>query len=64
MSECVRCGKAFGCGMVDGDAASPCWCTALPPLPAALLGRDAAGCYCPDCLAQLLAAAQHGAGQS
>ncbi|MCM0044748.1 MAG: cysteine-rich CWC family protein [Burkholderiaceae bacterium] len=64
MSDCVRCGRAFGCGMIDGDATTPCWCTALPPLPAAFVGRDAATCYCPACLAQLLAAVQRDAGKT
>ncbi len=58
MSTCVKCGGKFDCGMVDANAPSPCWCTALPPLPAALLGREAAGCYCPSCLQGLLAATQ------
>jgi hypothetical protein len=55
MSECVRCGKIFDCGMTDAADASPCWCTTLPSLPADLLGRDTAGCYCPECLRALLA---------
>lgn len=54
MSQCEKCGKAFECGMADAGAASPCWCVALPPLPKDRLGRDAAGCYCPACLKQLL----------
>lgn len=54
MSECVKCGKAFDCGVADAGSTSPCWCTALPPLPRELLGREAAGCYCPDCLRRLL----------
>ena len=63
MSTCVSCGAGFDCGMVDAAAPSPCWCTALPPLPAEQLGRDAAGCYCPDCLRALLAAPQRDAGK-
>jgi hypothetical protein len=54
MSHCARCGKIFECGMSDAGASSPCWCTALPPLPAESLGRDSTGCYCPDCLQRLL----------
>lgn len=50
MSECAKCGKTFDCGMAEAGAASPCRCTTLPPLPPELLGRDATGCYCPDCL--------------
>lgn len=64
MSNCIACGKAFGCAMVDGKDSSPCWCTTLPTLPPALLDRAAAGCYCPDCLGRLVAAAQRDAGQS
>lgn len=70
MSECARCGKSFQCGMVDADpptsrsspSSPPCWCTTLPPLPAGMLGRDAPGCYCPDCLRALVAslAGTHG----
>ena len=56
MSQCASCGKTFDCGMVDAGAASPCWCTTLPALPRELLGRDAKGCYCVDCLKRLLAA--------
>lgn len=62
MSECVQCGKSFSCGMVDADASSPCWCTAVPPLPPALLSRDGASCYCPDCLRALLARAHRDTG--
>lgn len=60
MSHCARCGKTFECGMSDAGASSPCWCTALPPLPAETLGCDAASCYCADCLRHLLRAADHG----
>ena len=50
MSTCSRCQKVFACGMVDGSD-GPCWCTALPPLPAgALDDADDALCLCPDCL--------------
>ncbi len=59
MSTCAKCGAGFDCGMVEANAPSPCWCTALPPLPAGWLGREAAACYCPACLRALLAAAQH-----
>ena len=64
MSDCVRCGKTFQCGMVDAGAPDPCWCTTLPPLPASALGREAAGCYCPDCLRALLAGTNGDAGVS
>jgi len=48
---CLRCGKTFECGMNGGG---PCWCStdfpAAMPLPA-----SAQGCYCPSCLAALIA---------
>lgn len=55
MSDCAQCGQHFSCGMVDADAAAPCWCTTLPALPADQLGRDNPRCYCPACLRALLA---------
>lgn len=55
MSQCVRCQAEFSCAMVDGAPdGAPCWCTALPamlPVPEA----GAAGCYCPQCLQQVIA---------
>ena len=48
---CTRCGAAFGCGRSDAD----CWCTALPPLPATVLD-ELKDCYCPTCLAAIVAA--------
>ena len=72
MSACVACGNEFQCGMVDADAAEPCWCTQLPPLPAGHLTAAAASgnaaCYCPDCLRALVgggsgAVAQRDAGE-
>ncbi len=56
MRACVQCGASFRCGMVDGPASEPCWCIALPPLPAALLATATAAdrCFCPDCLKALL----------
>ncbi|MES2535321.1 MAG: cysteine-rich CWC family protein [Pseudomonadota bacterium] len=55
MSVCSRCGAVFSCGMVDGVASDPCWCTALPALPAAALAEspnspEGFSCFCPDCL--------------
>jgi hypothetical protein len=47
---CTRCGASFGCG-IDMNA---CWCQTLPTLDPARLDA-AAGCYCPDCLATLVA---------
>ena len=48
MSVCTRCGAEFGCAMADG-ATEPCWCTALPP--AVPVPQEAAGCWCPACVA-------------
>lgn len=61
MSECVKCRKAFDCGMADPGTASPCWCSALPVLPREQLNREANACYCPDCLNALLARSGRGA---
>lgn len=52
-TRCTRCGRTFGCG-ARMDA---CWCQQLPPLDPARFVGDA-DCYCPDCLA-LLVAGQH-----
>ncbi|MBI5923123.1 MAG: cysteine-rich CWC family protein [Betaproteobacteria bacterium] len=50
---CPRCGKAFTCGMNAGQAS--CWCAELPPL---AIPESGSGCYCPECLRQLVAAQQ------
>jgi hypothetical protein len=53
MSICTRCGAEFGCAMADGSG-EPCWCTRLPavvPVPG-----EAAGCWCPACLARHIVA--------
>jgi hypothetical protein len=55
MSVCPGCGTLFSCGMVDGVATDPCWCMALPALPAAVLasaesGLEGRSCFCPLCL--------------
>jgi len=44
---CARCGAAFRCGSLAGDAA--CWCASLPALP---LDRLRAGepCLCRACV--------------
>ena len=52
MSLCTRCGATFGCAMVDGNDGAPCWCTRLPPVVALPPVGEAAGCWCPACLAQ------------
>ncbi|MDD5248817.1 MAG: cysteine-rich CWC family protein [Rhodocyclaceae bacterium] len=49
---CPRCGRLFTCGMKAGHAA--CWCAGLPHRPPPDPG--VAGCYCPACLRELLAA--------
>ncbi|HEY5800277.1 MAG TPA: cysteine-rich CWC family protein [Burkholderiaceae bacterium] len=62
MSTCARCGAGFSCGMVDAAGSdAPCWCTALPPvLP---VPSDAVqACYCPACLAAVIASQQPAQG--
>lgn len=55
MSACSRCHKVFACRMADGGE-GPCWCSALPPLPAdALDDGDDTVCLCPDCLRERIA---------
>lgn len=58
MSTCSSCGASFECGMTDGPADAPCWCTQLPTLPPEAYVRNAggesAGCFCPDCLRALI----------
>jgi hypothetical protein len=55
MSICTRCGAPFSCGMADG-AGDACWCMRLPalvPVPVApATAANAAGCWCPACLAR------------
>jgi len=55
-TACPRCGRIFDCGAQDSS--QPCWCVSLPKLPLETLGKDDAGCYCPDCLRVRLA--EHG----
>ncbi|MGR8922031.1 MAG: cysteine-rich CWC family protein [Gammaproteobacteria bacterium] len=43
--RCRDCGRSFGCGRDDPS----CWCSELPPLPAAALDPNG-DCLCPDCL--------------
>ena len=52
-TACPRCGRSFDCGATDSS--KPCWCVSLPALPLEQLGKDDAGCYCPDCLRLRLA---------
>lgn len=59
MSICVRCGAGFSCGMTDDASGTPCWCAALPVLPAsAYVTKDGtpggSACFCPACLRALL----------
>ena len=52
-SRCARCGAPFHCG---AGGQEPCWCASLPqvlPVP-----YDGAGCYCPQCLEQVIAERQ------
>ncbi len=53
-TNCPQCGTSFECCPQPDQR---CWCLDLPPLPANLLGKEAAGCYCPACLRARLAAA-------
>lgn len=55
MSTCSRCQTFFECGMVEATG-NPCWCAALPPLPAdALDDADDTVCLCPSCLRERIA---------
>ncbi|OOG45349.1 hypothetical protein B0B52_03995 [Polaromonas sp. A23] len=67
-SSCPRCGAAFRCGMVGGDA--ECWCVKLPhimpvpPIPATTTtttGTAGASCFCPACLQKITNDRQHDA---
>lgn len=70
MSVCGRCGAVFTCGMADAAGDAPCWCTALPALPASAYvtkvtkdgDRRAATCFCPACLGLLLKTQQQADG--
>ncbi|MBK8337327.1 MAG: hypothetical protein IPL03_12365 [Sterolibacteriaceae bacterium] len=53
---CAQCGAHFVCGMQAGLA--ECWCARLPPIVPPL--GLAAGCLCPDCLAEAIRRAQAG----
>jgi nicotinate-nucleotide--dimethylbenzimidazole phosphoribosyltransferase len=55
-STCPRCGAAFRCGVVAGDAR--CWCAQLPPFNPPLPTSAAASCFCPNCLKALAATQQ------
>jgi len=54
MSICTQCGLEFACGMADAvepGSDQPCWCSAMPKVPAeALAASDAASCRCQACL--------------
>lgn len=59
---CPRCGAVFSCGMRAGE--DVCWCVAFPPafaVPAAETVPDTGACYCPACLAELVAAKERAA---
>jgi ribosomal protein L34E len=59
MLQCARCTAPFSCGMQDQQ---PCWCATLPPfMPAPPAGG---GCYCPQCLNEMLVLAQAGLTQA
>lgn len=48
---CPRCGKPVNCGMASGK----CWCTEFPPALALPQPDSGAGCYCRDCLKEIIA---------
>ncbi|WP_277189506.1 cysteine-rich CWC family protein [Caballeronia sp. BR00000012568055] len=50
MQHCERCGAAFHCGAIAGDAT--CWCASLPALGIECIERlkPDARCLCPACL--------------
>lgn len=55
-NTCPRCGAAFTCGMRAGAPA--CWCADFPAafaVPGTAEVAADAGCYCPRCLAALIA---------
>lgn len=55
MSICLRCNAGFRCGMLE-NADQPCWCAALPLLPAdGLPEPERPGCLCPSCLRDWIA---------
>ena len=57
--NCARCATPFACGRNDAE----CWCAALPALPVTDLdGRQ--DCYCPSCLASIIAARRDAAPPS
>jgi len=49
MSQCIRCGAAFFCGIAAGE--NTCWCMDKPAT-FSVPEDEATGCYCPDCLDQ------------
>ncbi|MDI1236263.1 MAG: cysteine-rich CWC family protein [Polaromonas sp.] len=57
-ASCPRCGAAFRCGMVGGDA--ECWCVKLPHVmpvpssnPSSSIGTSEASCFCAACLQKI-----------
>jgi hypothetical protein len=52
LTRCAVCDALFHCGARN---ATPCWCAALPALPADQLAPGS--CLCPACLRQRLAEA-------
>ncbi|SAL67732.1 hypothetical protein AWB67_03777 [Caballeronia terrestris] len=54
---CSRCGAAFHCGSLAGDAR--CWCASLPELPIERL-KGRIGCLCPPCLAEEIESMRRG----
>ncbi len=49
---CPRCGKPVICGMQAGMAR--CWCADYPPVLKVPAMEQGAGCYCPECLKEIV----------
>ncbi|MCG8575856.1 MAG: cysteine-rich CWC family protein [Flavobacteriales bacterium] len=50
-SRCSNCGKGFLCGVELTN--EECWCHQLPHI-IQLPEQESKGCYCPDCLKELI----------
>lgn len=51
--KCPRCGADPRCAIEDGKSISACWCLTYK-LPEKLLDNDDDGCYCRNCIRELL----------
>lgn len=50
--KCTSCGQGFLCGAVLRQGT--CWCNDLPLIMEVPGRQDEKGCYCPDCLKELI----------